>query len=84
MPTGKEREILAVLEDVRPMLRLHAGGVEFVGFNAATGVVSVRLQGTCRGCVLADLTLKSGIEALMKERVEGVTSVEAVQEEAAV
>ena len=56
---------------VRPMLRLHAGGVEFVRFDELSGVVHVRLQGTCRGCVLADLTLKAGIEALMKERVEG-------------
>ena len=84
MPTEKEQKILTILEEVRPLLRLHAGGVEFVGVDSATGVVRVRLQGTCRGCVLADLTLKSGIEALMKERVEGVTAVEAVQEEAAV
>ncbi|MEK7108062.1 MAG: NifU family protein [Patescibacteria group bacterium] len=80
MESPKEQEILAVLEEVRPMLRLHAGGVEFVRFDELSGVVHVRLQGTCRGCVLADLTLKAGIEALMKERVEGVTAVEAVSE----
>lgn len=82
MPESKEQDILTVLDEVRPLLRLHAGGVEFVRFDEATGTVYVRLEGTCRGCVLADLTLKSGIETLMKERVVGVVSVESVKEDA--
>ncbi|OHA08269.1 MAG: hypothetical protein A3B37_02790 [Candidatus Sungbacteria bacterium RIFCSPLOWO2_01_FULL_59_16] len=68
--------ILKVLEDIRPMLARHAGNIEFVGAEA--GVVRVRLLGTCRGCPLSELTLKAGVEEMLKERVPGVKRVEAV------
>ncbi|KKU52541.1 MAG: hypothetical protein A3H69_03380 [Candidatus Sungbacteria bacterium RIFCSPLOWO2_02_FULL_47_9] len=71
-----ESEIEKALEEIRPMLAMHHGNVEFVKFDA--GTVFVRLLGTCNGCVLSQLTLKSGIEDLLRERVEGVISVEAV------
>ena len=64
--------------EVRPRLALHAGNIEFVDFDEATGCVSVRLLGMCNGCPLSSLTLQHGIEALLKERIESVTSVEAV------
>lgn len=64
------------LEEIRPMLAVHAGGIEFVGVDG--GVVRVRLLGTCRGCPLAGLTLKAGVEELLRERVPGVERVEAV------
>ena len=68
--------ITKALEDIRPMLARHAGDIELVG--VAGGVVRVRLLGTCRGCPLADLTLKAGVEEMLKERVPGVERVEAV------
>lgn len=58
------------------MLALHAGNIEFVGLE--DGVVRVRLLGTCHGCPLSSLTLKAGVEELLKERVPGVRGVEAV------
>lgn len=58
------------------MLARHAGNIEFVGY--ADGVVSVRLLGTCHGCPLSELTLKAGVEELLKEKVPGVERVEAV------
>ena len=64
------------LEEVRPMLALHAGGIELVGVEG--GVVKVRLLGTCHGCPLSELTLKAGVEEHLKERVPGVESIEAV------
>ncbi len=70
-------EIEKTLEEIRPMLALHAGNIEFVGF--ADGVVQVRLLGTCRGCPLSQLTLKAGVEELLKEKVPGVQAVEAVE-----
>lgn len=59
------------------MLALHAGNIEFVGVEE--GVVKVRLLGTCRGCPLSQLTLKAGVEELLREKVPGVKSVEAVE-----
>lgn len=73
-----EKEIEKVLEKVRPMLALHRGNVEFVKFK--DGVVYVQLLGTCNGCVLSQLTLKAGIEEMLKDSIHGITSVEAVNE----
>ena len=64
------------LNEIRPMLALHAGNVELVGVT--DGVVQVRMLGTCHGCPLAGLTLKAGIEEHLKSRVAGVRSVEEV------
>lgn len=72
-----EAQIEKALEEIRPMLALHAGNIEFAGFR--DGVVAVRLLGTCYGCPLSQLTLKAGVEELLKERVPGVTRVEAVE-----
>ena len=69
-------QIEKVLEEVRPMLALHRGDVEFVKFEE--GVVYVRMLGMCQGCPLSQLTLKAGIEELLKAKVKGVDRVEAV------
>ena len=72
-----EKKIKNILEkEVRPMLKMHLGSLDFVGFEK--GVVSVRFQGTCKGCPLSNLTLKAGIESILKEKVAGVEKVEAI------
>ena len=43
------------------------------------GVVSVRLQGACQGCPMAQQTIKMGVEAMLKEQLPEVQSVEAVE-----
>lgn len=73
-----EEKIKETLAEVRPLLALHRGDVDFVSFAQETGIVTVRLKGTCQGCPLSQLTLKGGIESLLKEKVVGVTSVEAI------
>ena len=70
-------QIEKTLEEIRPMLALHAGNIEFVGVDE--GVVKVRMLGTCHGCPLSQLTLKAGVEELLKEKVPGVKAVEAVE-----
>lgn len=73
-----EEKIKQVLEQhVKPMLKMHLGSLDFVDFK--DGVVSIRFQGTCVGCPLANLTLKAGIESVLKEKVPGVEMVEAVE-----
>lgn len=67
----------AIEEDVRPMVGRHLGNVEFVSYK--DGVVSVRLLGTCKGCGLAELTLKEGIEYILKSRVNGIERVVSVE-----
>lgn len=68
--------IESALQELRPYIAQHLGDIEFVKFEE--GTVYVRMLGTCTHCPLSSLTLKAGVEALLKERVEGVEKVEAV------
>lgn len=72
-----ETEIKNILEEeIKPMLKMHLGSLDYVGFK--DGVVSIRFQGTCKGCPLSNLTLKTGIESLLREKIPAVEKVEAV------
>jgi len=76
---GMRPKVQEVIERIRPMLQADGGDIELVDVNEETGVVSVRLQGACKGCPGAAMTLKMGVERHLKEKVPAVTSVEAVQ-----
>lgn len=65
-----------VLGEIRPMLARHLGDIEFVKFEE--GTVYVRLLGTCHGCPLSQLTLKAGVEEMLKSKIPEVAKVEAV------
>jgi Fe-S cluster biogenesis protein NfuA len=65
------------LEEIRPSLQADGGDVEFV--SVENGIVKVRLTGACGGCPMSQMTLKQGIEKLVKKAVPDVLSVEAVQ-----
>ena len=71
----KER-VEAVLEEIRPALQADGGDVELV--DVIEGVVKVRLKGACSGCPMSTITLKQGIERLLKERLPEVKEVVAV------
>ena len=73
---GKELEVRALIEEIRPAIQMDGGDVEFVSLGA-DGKVMVRLLGACTGCDMSQLTLKQGIENLLMSRIEGVTSVDA-------
>jgi Fe-S cluster biogenesis protein NfuA len=63
---------------VRPALAQDGGDVVFKGFDAATGVVFLHLRGACSGCPSATMTLKHGIESLLRHYVPEVNAVESV------
>ena len=71
-------KVAAVIAHLRPFLQADGGDIELVEVAEATGVVSVRLQGACKGCPGAKMTLKMGVEKHLKEKVPGVTEVVAV------
>ncbi len=71
-----QQQIEKALDEIRPMLARHLGNVELVKFE--DGVVYVRLLGTCHGCPLSQLTLKAGIEEMLKSKIPEVRSIEAV------
>ena len=71
-----EERVEAVLEEIRPALQADGGDVELV--DVIEGVVKVRLKGACSGCPMSTITLKQGIERLLKERLPEVKEVVAV------
>ena len=73
-----EKQILALIQKIRPALQADGGDVEFVSFDEKTGIVKVKLQGACAGCPMATMTIKNGIEAYLKESIPQVTAVERV------
>lgn len=72
-------KIISILEQyVRPAVEQDGGNIQFKSFE--DGKVNVLLQGACSGCPSSTLTLKSGIEALLKKMVPEVQEVVAVAE----
>ena len=65
-----------VLNKIRPSLKADGGDVELV--DVKDGVVSVKLTGHCAGCPMSTMTLKNGIERILKEQISDVKKVVAV------
>jgi Fe-S cluster biogenesis protein NfuA len=72
-----KEKVEQALNKVRPALQADGGDVELVEVGE-NGVVKVRLKGACGGCPMSQLTLKMGIERILKKEVPEVKSVEAV------
>ena len=64
------------LAKIRPMLERDGGSVELI--DVAGTVVKVRLTGACHGCPMSQMTLKSGIERIIRQEIPEVTEVVAV------
>jgi Fe-S cluster biogenesis protein NfuA len=74
--TEIERKIKQLLEDhVRPAVEMDGGAIDFKSF--INGVVTVQMKGSCSGCPSSTMTLKAGIENLLKRMVPEVEAVEA-------
>ncbi len=70
-----EREkIEKVLDKIRPAIQADGGDVELINVRE-DNVVEVRLKGACNGCPMATLTLKAGIERIVKEDIPEVVEV---------
>ncbi len=71
-------KLQATIEAIRPAIQADNGDIELHGVDEATGVVTVELTGACVSCPASTVTLKAGVERILKDRVPGVTAVEAV------
>jgi Fe-S cluster biogenesis protein NfuA len=69
-------KIEAALAKVRPMLVADGGDVQLI--DVEDGVVTLKLTGACDGCPMATMTLKGGIERVLREQVPEVKEVVAV------
>ncbi|MGK2947817.1 MAG: NifU family protein [Acidimicrobiales bacterium] len=70
-----EEKLKVTIEAIRPAIQADGGDIYLRGFQADTGVVEVELVGACVSCPASTVTLKAGIERILKDRVEGVTEV---------
>jgi len=71
-----KEKVEAVLAQIRPALQADGGDVELVDVN--DGVVKLKLKGACAGCPMATMTLRHGIERILKEQIPKVKEVIAV------
>jgi Fe-S cluster biogenesis protein NfuA/nitrite reductase/ring-hydroxylating ferredoxin subunit len=74
-PKDTETRVVEALDQVRPYLGSHAGGVELLGVDPG-GVVRLRLEGSCDGCPSSTMTVKLAIERAIEEAAPEVTAVE--------
>ncbi len=72
-----EDKVKDVIEAIRPNLQGHGGDIELLGVDE-DNTVRVRLQGACSGCPGAKMTLKMGVERMLKEKIPEVKEVVAV------
>ncbi|CAN5250420.1 NifU family protein [soil metagenome] len=71
-------QLLKTIEVIRPALQADGGDIIVKEVDEETGVVTVELVGACGTCPASTVTMKAGIERILRDRVEGVTEVIAV------
>ena len=66
---------------IRPAIQADGGDIFLRDVDEASGVVTVELVGACVSCPASTVTLKAGIERILKDRIEGITEVVNLGEE---
>ncbi len=72
-----KEEVQKAIDIIRPSLQADGGDAELVDVSE-DGIVKLKLTGACRGCPMSQMTLKMGIEKVIKQKVPGVKEVIAV------
>ena len=75
--TTLEEQAKEALELIRPAIQMDGGDIRLVGVSG--GVATVHLYGTCEACPISPVTLKQGVERILKERVPEITEVVAIE-----
>ncbi|KPK66019.1 MAG: nitrogen fixation protein NifU [Planctomycetes bacterium SM23_32] len=73
-----KEHVAQVINDIRISLQSHGGDVKLVEVTE-DGTVKVELQGACRGCPMAQMTIRHGVEARLKDVIPEVKEVVAVE-----
>ena len=69
--------LLEAVEAIRPALQSDGGDMRVLDYDEEAGIVDVELLGACGGCPMSSMTLKAGIERILKDRVPGLNEVRA-------
>ncbi|MDP9071372.1 MAG: NifU family protein [Actinomycetota bacterium] len=72
-----EAQLLEAVEAIRPALQFDGGDMQVINLDEEGGVVDIELLGACGGCPMSTMTLKAGIERILKDRVPGLNEVRA-------
>lgn len=85
-PCDDDDETVALIKElldtrIRPTVQEDGGDIIYKGFNPETGIVQLKLQGSCSNCPSSSITLKSGVQNMMQFYIPEVTSVEEVTDE---
>jgi Fe-S cluster biogenesis protein NfuA len=81
--SGEDAEIVSQIKElldtrVRPAVANDGGDIVFRAYDGSSGVVSLHMRGSCAGCPSSTMTLKNGIENMLRHYIPEVTAVEAV------
>ncbi len=71
-------KVQRVIDEARPNLQADGGDIELLGVE--NGVVKVKLKGACAGCPMSTMTIKWGVENLLKKKIPEVVRVDAIQD----
>jgi Fe-S cluster biogenesis protein NfuA len=72
------RKIQNLLNEIRPFIMQHGGDVELLAVKGDT--VEVKMMGACVGCSLSSVTLKDGIEQIIKDEFPEIVQVKAIED----
>lgn len=78
MVDATTEKVRKVINKIRPNLQADGGDIELLGVDK--GIVTVKLKGACAGCPMSIMTVKWGVENVLKKEVPEVVRVDAVQE----
>jgi len=73
----KKEDVQVVIDQIRVSLSSHGGDIALVDVTEG-GTVKVELQGACKGCPMATMTIRNGVEARLKQELPEVKEVVAV------
>lgn len=85
-PCDDDDETVALIKElldtrIRPTVQEDGGDIIYKGFNPESGIVQLKLQGSCSNCPSSSITLKSGVQNMMQFYIPEVTAVEEVTDE---
>ena len=72
-----KEEVQKAIDKIRPGLQADGGDVELVDVSS-DGVVKVKLTGACQGCPMSQMTLRMGVERVLREDIPEITEVQSV------
>ena len=69
------KEIIKIIDDIRPFLNMDGGDIEFIKYDEETATLYVKMHGACAMCMMQDETLENGLLGAIQEKVPSVKKI---------